>query len=86
MKEEELEEIYNPDIDFSKKQERGVLVEGQNYILPSEAEAGCCRGGLSDQEPVCQQQKHLDGTEDEQHKISIILFVKRLNTKTSSGI
>lgn len=81
-----MEEIYNPDIDFSKKQERGVLVEGQNYILPSEAEAGCCRGGLSDQEPVCQQRKRLDGTEDEQHKISIILFVKRLNTKTSSGI
>lgn len=37
---------------LKKKKERGVLVEGPNYILPSEAEADACRGEFSDQQPV----------------------------------
>lgn len=54
VKEEELEEIYNLDIDFSKKKKKKkrevLVVEGPNYIA-SEAEADCCRRGFSDQEP-----------------------------------
>lgn len=57
--EEELEEIYNPDTDFSKKGKKkgrgGLVVTGGvwvNYNPPSKSKVACHREEFSDQSPV----------------------------------
>lgn len=86
VKEEELEEIYNPDIDFSKKRKRGgCWWRGQITFFPLRLKPTLVEENFLTNSLSSWQQKHWDGMEDRQHKTSIIAFVKHFE-KIWSGI